>query len=91
MSPRKPTAAQQRDRSPEGVGLAPALYSAALRYLFDRPVPQAQQQEWFWNVHEPEFEATPLELTRIQTVLFANAGTDLIKYNDEQVGMGLNS
>lgn len=77
-------------RTSESVGLAPELYACALRYLFERTVPRGQEQEWFWNLDEPEFEATPLEWTRIQTVLFANAGHDLACYNDEQVGMGLN-
>ena len=72
------------------VGLDPAVYSAALRYLFDRPVPDKSGQEWYWNIDEPEFEATPLQWTHIQTVMFANAGTDLAPYSDEQVGMGLN-
>jgi hypothetical protein len=83
-------AARQSDWSPQGVDLSPALYAAALRYLFDRPVPQGQEQEWFWNIDEPEFEATPLEWTRIQTVLFANAGRDLEHFDNERVGMGLN-
>ena len=65
-------------------------YAAAIVYLFDRPVPQGQEQEWFWNIDEPEFPATLLEWTRIQTVLFANAGRDLERFDDEQVGMGLN-
>jgi hypothetical protein len=74
----------------ESVGIDPRLYQAAVRYLFDRPVPQGQEQEWFWNIDEPNFEATPLEWTRIQAVLFANAGRDLAPFGDEQVGMGLN-
>jgi len=74
----------------QAIGLAPALYAAALRYLFDRPVPGKNEQEWYWDHNEPEFAATPLEWTRIQTVLFANAGTDLAPYNNQQVGMGLN-
>lgn len=82
--------AQTPDWSPQGVGLAPEMYAAALRYLFDRSVPLAQEQEWYWNIEEPDFQATPLEWTRIQTVLFAQAGTDLAAYSDEQVGMGLN-
>lgn len=98
MNTKRLTPAQQRrlaqtpDWSPQGVGLAPELYTAALRYLFDRSVPPAQEQnqEWYWNINEPDFEATPLEWTRIQTVLFAQAGTDLAAYSDEQVGMGLN-
>lgn len=73
----------------EAIGLDSVLYSNALRYLFDRPVPAAGEEEWYWNIDEPEFEATPLEWTRIQTVLFANAGTDLAPYSDQQVGMGL--
>lgn len=82
--------AQTPDWSPQGVGLPPEMYAAALRYLFDRSVPLAQEQEWYWNIDEPDFEATPLEWTRIQTVLFARAGNDLAAYSDEQVGMGLN-
>jgi hypothetical protein len=81
---------KEQDWSPQALGLDPARYAAALRYLFDRPVPQGQEQEWFWNLDEPELQATPLEWTRIQTVLFANAGRDLAPYNDEQIGMGLN-
>lgn len=76
--------------TPELVGLAPEQYAAALRYLFDRPVPARGQSEWYWNIDEPEFEAKPLEWTQIQTVLFANAGDDLAAYSNEQVGMGLN-
>jgi hypothetical protein len=82
--------AQTQDWSPQGVGLSPDVYAAALRYLFDRPLPQGSEREWYWNVDEPAFEATPLEWTRILTVLFANAGTDLVTYGDEQLGMGLN-
>ncbi len=72
------------------IGLDEALYARALRYLFDRPVPGKQDKEWFWDLDEPEFQATPLEWTHIQTVLFAQAGSDLAPYSDEQVGMGLN-
>lgn len=74
----------------ETIGLDPALYAAALRYLFDRPVPAKKEQEWYWDHDEREFAATPLEWTRIQAVLFANAGSDLAPYNNQQVGMGLN-
>jgi hypothetical protein len=74
----------------ESVGLDPALYAGALRYLFDRPVLAETEEEWFWNIDEPEFEATPLQWVHIQTVLFANAGADLASFNDEQVGLGLN-
>ena len=74
----------------ESVGLDPAVYHAALRYLFDRPLPEKGGQEWYWDIDAPEFEATPLQWTHIQTVLFANAGNDLAPYSDDQVGMGLN-
>jgi len=96
MKNRKLTAREKRQaRIPaamtaEAIGLDPALYAAALRYLFDRPVPEKKEQEWYWNNEEPEFAATPLEWTRIQTVLFANAGADLAPYDNQQVGMGLN-
>ena len=76
--------------SPEAIGLEPELYAAALRYLFDRPVPKEGEEQWFWNVEEPDFEATPLQWTRIQTVLFAYAGDDLQPFSDDQVGLGLN-
>lgn len=81
---------QEQPWTPQALGLDPARYAAALRYMFDRPVPQGQEQEWYWDLDEPDFEATPLEWTRIQTVLFANAGRDLAPYDDERVGMGLN-
>jgi hypothetical protein len=84
---------QQRDHAAvtcESMGLDPAVYNAALRYLFNRPVPDKNGREWYWDIDEPEFDATPLQWTHIQTVLFANAGTDLAPYSDEQVGMGLN-
>lgn len=74
----------------ELVGLDPELYASARRYLFDRPVPAENEEEWFWNIDTPEFDATPLQWVHIQTVLFANSGTDLAPYSDEQVGMGLN-
>lgn len=96
MKTKKLTPAQKRRiaQTPawsfQSVGLEPEMYVAALRYLFDRPVPQAPVQEWYWNPDEPDFDATPLDWTRIQTVLFAQAGTDLAAYSDEQVGMGLN-
>lgn len=72
------------------IGLDAALYASALRYLFDRPVPEKNGQEWFWSLDEPVFDATPVQWTHIQTVLFAQAGADLAPYSDEQVGMGLN-
>jgi hypothetical protein len=91
MKNKRLTSAQRRrlEWTPQGIGLAPELYAAALQYLFDRPVPQGQEQAWYWGVDEPVFEATPLQWTRIQTVLFANAGTDLSAYGDDQVGLGL--
>lgn len=81
---------EPRVASCESVGLDRAVYNEALRFLFDRPVPEKSGQEWYWNMDEPEFEATPPQWTHIQTVLFANAGTDLVPYSDDQVGMGLN-
>ena len=82
--------AKTESSTPEALGLTREKYAAAINYLFDRPLPQGQDQEWFWNIDEPKFDATPLEWTRIQTVLFANAGYDLERFDNEQVGMGLN-
>ncbi|MCR6479649.1 hypothetical protein NU688_26070 [Variovorax sp. ZS18.2.2] len=81
---------QQQSSTLASIGLDQALYANALRYLFDRPVPAEGEREWYWDLDEPEFTATPLEWTHIQTVLFANAATDLTPYSDDQVGMGLN-
>ncbi len=79
------------DFTPSGVGLDPDLYATAIRYLFDRPVPEAQQTEWYWSEDAtPPFAETSLTWTRIQTVLFANAGEHLAAFSNEQVGMGLN-
>ncbi|RMX11320.1 hypothetical protein EBQ34_10730 [Vandammella animalimorsus] len=88
---RKPKRATAPDWTPQAIGLAEEKYQAALRYLFDRPVPARRGQEWYWNwdATQAPFDATPLEWTRIQTVLFANAGRDLAPYSDEQIGMGL--
>jgi hypothetical protein len=73
------------------IALSPELYSKALTYLFYRPVPMSKHgDEWYWNIDEPEFEATPLEWTKIQTLIFARSGEDLAQYSNEQVGMGLN-
>jgi hypothetical protein len=76
--------------TPETVGLNRALYESALKFLFDRPERVDGQKEWYWSEFHEDFEATPLEWTRIQTVLFSNAGKDLALYSNEQVGMGLN-
>ena len=96
MKTKKLTARERRlNRQPtvavcESVGLDRAVYNEALRFLFDRPVPAKSGQEWYWDMHGLEFEATPLQWTHIQTVMFANAGADLAPYSDDQVGMGLN-
>lgn len=81
---------QQMDWSPTGLGLDSARYEALVKYLFDRPVPQGQEQEWYWDDDLEEFEATPLEWTRFQAAIFANSARDLANFSDEQVGMGLN-
>lgn len=96
MKKKKPTPRERRQNrgkthaACESVGLDRAVYSAALRYLFNRPVPSRSEQEWYWDIDEPGFDATPLQWTHIQTVLFANAAQDLAPYSDDQVGMGLN-
>jgi hypothetical protein len=97
MKPKRLTSAQRRrlalapaDLSVQGVGLALERYGDAVRYLFDRPVPAARGREWYWELDEPELDASPLQWTRIQTVLFANAAVDLAPFSDDQVGMGLN-
>lgn len=77
--------------TPEALGLAPAQYAAALRYLFDRPVPEQRGLEWFWYIGEATFPATPLEWTLIQDRLVRQCGARFaLPYSDEQVGIGLN-
>lgn len=80
---------QVPDWSPEGLGLDVERYQAVLRYLFDRPVPVGQEQEWYWDDGHRAFDATPLEWTKFQTAIFANAAGDLRDFSDEQIGMGL--
>jgi hypothetical protein len=54
------------------IELAPKRYEAALKYLFDRPVPDKSkgEQEWYWNDDEPEFDATPIEWTFCNPLVF---------------------
>ena len=77
---------------PAQMGLSPDRYAAALRYLFERPVPAPGSSEspWYDDVWAEPFDATPLQWVHIQTALFNAAGQDLAPYSDEQVGMGLN-
>ena len=81
-------AAPAIDGSCEGLGLDVDRYRAALAFLFDRPAPR--HDEWYRDDDVAPFEAGALEWTRLQTAIFANAGTDLAGFGDEQVGMGLN-
>jgi hypothetical protein len=73
----------------ESLGLDMAQYQAALKYLFDRPLPSEHGNEWYWNNEEPDFPATSIAWVKIQTLLFANSGLDLLPYDNERVGMGL--
>jgi hypothetical protein len=77
------------DSTPSRLGVDPARYAQVLSYLFDRPVPEAALEEWYWHDEQVPFEASPLEWTRLQTAIFANAAVDLSGFDDEQVGMGL--
>ncbi|UXH76753.1 hypothetical protein [Roseateles amylovorans] len=81
---------EAQDWTLAGIGLDPSRYAEALAYLFDRPLPKGQQQAWYWDDERTEFDASALEWTRLQTAIFANAGTDLAGFDDAQVGMGLN-
>jgi hypothetical protein len=74
----------------ESLGLDPTKYQEAIRYLFDRPLPSETGTEWYWDIDEPEFPASPLEWVKIQTLLYTRSGVDLENYDDERVGMGLN-
>jgi hypothetical protein len=78
--------------TPETIGLDPALYEAAIKYLFDRPVPDKSkgEEEWYWDWDAPIIQASPLEWVRIQTLLFERCGADLARFSDDQIGTGLN-
>jgi hypothetical protein len=73
----------------EQLGINQEKYLSAVTYLFDRPVRAGNEPEWYWGI-DVDFEATSLEWTRIQTLIFQNAGEDLKRFSDEQIGMGLN-
>jgi hypothetical protein len=75
--------------TPQKLGLSVELYAKAFIYLFDRPISETQEDDWYWH-SEDVFDATPLEWTKIQTLIFARAGEDLVPYSNEQIGMGLN-
>lgn len=87
LASRHEQATQVVDWTPEGLGLEPGRYEAVMSFLFDRPVPQGQEQEWYWDEELEVFVATSLEWTRFQAAIFANAATDLAAFSDEQVGM----
>ena len=80
---------QRTDWTAEEVGMDPARYRQLLADVFDRPLPDGVRDEWYWDPDAVEPDATALEWTRFQTVLFANAGADLAPFDDERVGMGL--
>lgn len=89
MKKRKDKSKDTTRWTPESIGISQDKYQAVVRYLFDRPEPQPKEQEWYWDYDLEDFEATPLEWTKLQTLIFARAGTDLAPYSNEQVGMGL--
>ena len=60
------------------MGLDVARYRAVASCLFDRPVPEGQLQEWYWDDDLEVFIATSVEWTRMQTAIFANAATPWI-------------
>jgi hypothetical protein len=76
---------------PAEIGLSDALYESCLSYLFDRSEKDATNGEaWYWSLDESNFDPTPVEWVKLQTLIFARAGEDLRLFTDEQVGMGLN-
>jgi hypothetical protein len=74
----------------ESLGIEPAKYQEAIRYLFDRPLPSETGTEWYWDINEPDFEASPVEWIKILTLLYSQSGDALAQFDNERVGMGLN-
>lgn len=75
--------------TPERIGIEKDKYQAVIAWLFNRPESKTMQQQWYWDYDLEAFEATPLEWTKLQTLIFSRAGTDLEPYTNQQVGMGL--
>jgi hypothetical protein len=74
--------AQRTQWTAADVGLDPARHQQMLRHVFDRASSDRDDESL-------TLDATPLEWTRFQTVLFSNAQADLADFDDDQVGAGL--
>ena len=74
--------AQRTQWTADELGLDPARYLEMLRHVFDRASPDRDDDA-------SPLDATPLEWTRFQTVLFSNGQADLAGFDDDQVGAGL--
>jgi hypothetical protein len=79
-----------RSLRPPAVGVADAIYESALKYLFDRPFPSSlnDTDEWYWTTGLEELPVDDVTWVRIQTLIFARCGTDLLPFSNQQVGMG---
>ncbi|TAG49460.1 MAG: hypothetical protein EAZ30_03405 [Betaproteobacteria bacterium] len=78
---------------PADLGISDSLYATCVTFLFDRPEKDELNGEaWYWSLDadEHEFNPSPIEWVKLQTLIFARCGEDLKRFSDEQVGLGLN-
>jgi len=60
-----------------------------LAYCFDHPVPEQNDQAWYWDEDADWWGCPSAETIRFLTRAFENAGTILAPYSDAQLNQGL--
>jgi hypothetical protein len=86
---RKSQNGRGRLRRPSIPSEPPPRYQEFLTYLFDRPGHEEHGGEWYWDIDQPEFEASSTDIVRLCTHLFRNCGADLAHFSDAQIADGL--
>ena len=60
-----------------------------LAYCFDHPVPERNEQAWYWDMDADWWDCPSAETIRFLTRAFENAGSILAPYSDAQLNQGL--
>ena len=64
------------------------LYEKWIQFLFDRP-DSTGRPEWYWDINLEEFSASAEEQVSLIGRTFERSGTDLLKFSEIQIKMGL--
>lgn len=65
----------------------PQRYEEFIKFLFDRPI---TEPEWYFALDDNEFEASGEELADLYIATFGNSASDLAKFSEKQIALGLN-